>query len=214
MVRIVPSLLAGNFACLGEEVRVLDGTDCDGIHLDVMDGHFVPNLTFGVGMIRSLRPYTGKVFDTHLMIEGVDYCVGDYVGAGSDSVTVHVEGVRHLDSVLGVIRSGGCMAGVALNPATLPGVVEYVLDRVDIILVMGVNPGYSGQVFLRSQLEKIRILRGMIGDRRIDLVVDGGVDVKSAGEIVMAGATTLVAGQSIFETGDYAENIRVLRNVS
>jgi len=210
---IAPSLLSADFARLGEEVRALDAAGADWIHVDVMDGHFVPNLTIGPMVIKALRPHTGKVFDVHLMIDPVDPFLPAYADAGADILTVHAEVGHHLDRTLQTIRGLGKRAGVSLNPATPEGVIAYVLDRIDLVLVMSVNPGFGGQSFIPAQREKIRRLRAMIGDRPIDIEVDGGINPATAGQCVEAGATALVAGNAVFQGGDYAANIRSLKGL-
>ncbi len=210
-IRIAPSILSADFARLGDEVRAIDAAGCDYIHIDVMDGHFVPNLSFGPTIIKAIRGCTDKPFDVHLMIDPAQPYLEAYAEAGADIITVHAEADTHLDRSLQVIRSLGKRAGVSLNPGTPESDIAYVLDKVDLILVMSVNPGFSGQGFITAQIDKISRLRTMIGGRPIELEVDGGINPQTAKAAIDAGAKTLVAGSAVFNGGDYKTAIDALR---
>jgi ribulose-phosphate 3-epimerase len=212
---IAPSILSADFAKLGEEVRAIDEAGADWIHIDVMDGHFVPNLTIGPGVVKALRPHSRKPFDVHLMISPVDNFLDAFADAGADIITVHPEAGPHLHRTVQRIKALGKKAGVSLNPATPAKMLDYVLGEIDLVLVMTVNPGFGGQSFIRSQLDKIRALRRRIDEsgRQIDLEVDGGINFDTAAAAIEAGANVLVAGTATFTGGAdaYAGNIRRLR---
>jgi ribulose-phosphate 3-epimerase len=214
-VRIAPSILAADFARLGEEVRAIDKAGADFIHVDVMDGHFVPNLTIGPVVVQALRPHSKLPFDVHLMISPVDAYVQEFAVAGADIITVHAEAGPHLHRTIQLVKSLGKQAGVALNPATPAEAVRHVLAEVDLVLVMSVNPGFGGQHFITPQLDKVRILKRMIEEsgRTIALEIDGGINEETAARAVAAGADVLVAGTAVFSGGAnrYSDNIRRLR---
>ena len=210
-IKIAPSILAADFSQLGTEIQKLDESGADYIHIDVMDGHFVPNITMGPVVVEALRPLSKKPFDVHLMIEPADPFLTAFAAAGADIITIHVEAGPHLARSLQHIRELGKRAGVSLNPSTPASAIEFVLDAVDLILVMTVNPGFGGQKFLPSQLSKITQVREMIGSRAIELEVDGGINPSTAKQVIEAGANVLVAGSSIFNRPNYGDRITELR---
>ena len=211
MVLIAPSILSADFSCLKDEIKALEEAKADWIHLDIMDGHFVENLTFGPMVVKSLRSYTNLPFDVHLMVENPLKMIPWFASSGADIITVHAETCKHLDKALELIRSYGIKAGVSLNPSTSEQVLEYVLDKTDLILVMSVNPGFGGQGFINSSVKKIANIKSMVKGKNVLIEVDGGINPLTASECIAAGADVLVAGSAVFANHDYAKNIESLR---
>lgn len=216
-IKIAPSILSADFARLGDEVRAIETAGCDWVHVDVMDGHFVPNITIGPLIVEAIRPVTTLPLDVHLMIAPADPFIEAFAKAGSDIITIHAEAGPHLDRSLQAIKAMGKKAGVSLNPATPVSAIQHVIDKLDLILIMSVNPGFGGQAFIPEALNKVAQAKALVGNRAIDIEVDGGVTADNAGDLAKAGATALVAGSAIYKGNDpatYAARIKAIRDAA
>lgn len=211
-IKIAPSILSADFSVLGEEIKKLDKSGCDYIHIDVMDGHFVPNITIGPDVIKSLRNLTTKTFDVHLMINPVKKYITDFYNSGADIITIHYEIDENVLDCLKLIKDLGIKSGLSIKPSTSPYVVEKYMDNIDLVLVMTVEPGFGGQSFIENQLKKIKIIKKLVGNKKIEIEVDGGINKENAKKVIKAGANVLVSGSNIFRNSNYKKNILELRN--